>query len=279
VEAYICRTCGVQHPPGERPPAHCAICEDERQYVGPGGQRWATLAELKGEGYRVELRDEEPGLLGVGVEPRLCIGQRALLVQTPHGNVLWDCVGYIDDDAVRRISDLGGIAGIAFSHPHFYGAAVEWSEALGGVPIHVPAADRKWFLRTDVEPVLWESRRELLPGLTLVQCGGHFEGSAALHWSEGAGGKGAILVGDTLAIAEDRRFVSFMRSYPNLIPLPRKLIEGIVEALHPWPFDRIYGGWWEDVILEGGREAVRRSAERYIRWIEGRPGGVQGSAT
>ncbi|MBA3551275.1 MAG: MBL fold metallo-hydrolase [Actinobacteria bacterium] len=270
MEAYLCRTCGVQQPPSERPPARCPICLDERQYIGPAGQRWATLAELKEEGHRIELLDEEPGLIGIEVRPRVGIGQRPLLVRTPRGNVLWDCVGYFDADMVDAIANLGGIAAIAFSHPHFYGAAAEWSRAFGDAPIHVPVADRRWFLRTDVEPVLWEGHLELLPGVTLIQCGGHFEGSAALHWAAGSRGKGAILVGDTIAVASDRRFVSFMRSYPNLIPLPREAIESIVESLRPYEFDRIYGGWTGDVVDRGGHEAVERSAERYLRWIGAR---------
>jgi hypothetical protein len=44
--AWICRTCGVQHADTPEPPATCAICLDERQYVGWDGQQWTTRAEL-----------------------------------------------------------------------------------------------------------------------------------------------------------------------------------------------------------------------------------------
>ncbi|MDQ2952216.1 MAG: hydrolase [Chloroflexota bacterium] len=264
---YICVTCGVQQRPTPSPPERCPICEDERQYVRQGGQAWTTIAELRERGHRIELREQEPGLLGVGVSPALGIGQRALLVQSPAGNFLWDCVGYIDDAAVRAIRERGGLAGIAFSHPHFYGVAVEWSRAFGAAPIYIPAADQAWVQYSDPAVMLWEGSREVLPGITLVQCGGHFEGSAVLHWALGAGGAGALLVGDTITVVPDIRFVSFMRSYPNLIPLPKSSLDAIVAAVDGYTFDRIYGGWWDRVVRSRGKDVVRKSAARYLKWI------------
>jgi hypothetical protein len=270
MDAWICATCGVQQAPSDDPPPRCPICEDERQFVPPTGQRWTSLAELRKEGHRIELRDEEPGLVGVGIAPTFAIGQRALLVRTPDGNFLWDCIGFIDDEAVEAIRSWGGIAGIAMSHPHFYGVMVEWSHALDGATIHVAHADLEWVQRRDDAVRPWSGSVEVLPGVTLVQCGGHFEGSAVLHWAAGADGRGALLVGDTMAVVADRRYVSFMRSYPNEIPLPASAVRGIVDAVRPYQFDRVHGGWWSRVMPTGGIGAVERSAERYIRWIGGR---------
>jgi glyoxylase-like metal-dependent hydrolase (beta-lactamase superfamily II) len=265
--AYICVTCGVQQEPSASMPARCPICEDERQYVRQGGQAWTTLERLAAQGQRVEIRALEPGLFGVGADPAIGIGQRAILVRTPTGNFLWDCFGYIDGESVEAIRAMGGIAGIAFSHPHFYGAMVEWSQAFGGCPIWIPSADRTWVQREDAAIVEWSGTREVLPGLTLIQTGGHFEGSAVLHSAEGAEGRGALLVGDTITVVSDVRAVSFMRSYPNLIPLPADEIRRIVAAVRPYPFERIYGGWWERVTRSDGKGAVERSARRYLRWI------------
>jgi hypothetical protein len=257
----------VQKDPTEGPPSACPICQDERQYVGRDGQVWTTLAELKAAGHRVELREQEPDLQGLGVDPALGIGQRALLVQTPDGNLLWDCVGYIDDEAVEAVRLLGGIAGVAMSHPHFYGAMVEWSQAFDDAPIHIPEADIGWVQRHGPAIRSWSGTLEVLPGLTLVQCGGHFDGSAVLHWKAGAEGRGALLVGDTMTVVPDVRYVSFMRSYPNHIPLPAPEVLRMVDAVRPYPFDRVYGGWWDRVMPAGGIEAVERSARRYLRWI------------
>jgi hypothetical protein len=268
VEAYICRTCGVQQAESAGPPSHCAICDDERQYVPRGGQRWVTLTALRGEGHRTELRELEPGLTGIGADPPVGIGQRALLVQTPAGNFLWDCFGFIDDEGIAAVHARGGLQGIAMSHPHFYGVCVEWSRAFGDAPIYIPTADRQWVMRPDPAVKNWNGIVEPLAGLTLIQSGGHFEGSAVLHWARGADGDGALLTGDTITVGPDR-FVSFMRSYPNLIPLPASEVRRIVATVEPYRFDRIYGGWWDRVVDRDGKTAIQKSADRYIRWIQG----------
>jgi len=241
--AYICKTCGVQSAASEVPPERCLICEDERQYVGWEGQKWTTLAEMKAAGYENRLREVsgESGLWSIDTRPRFAIGQRALLVQTAGGNFLWDCISYIDDATVERVQALGKLNGISASHPHFYGSVVEWSHAFTA-PIYLPGADRDWVVRPDPAVRWYEGATEPLPGLTLIQCGGHFDGSAALHWAAGAGGRGSLLTGDTIAVAADRGWVTFMRSYPNYIPLPAEAVRGIVQALERFEFDRIHGG-------------------------------------
>ena len=64
--------------------------------------------------------------------------------------MLWDCLALIDDATIDVLKGLGGIAAIAISHPHYYTTMVEWSRALGGVPIHLHAADRKWVTRPEI---------------------------------------------------------------------------------------------------------------------------------
>ena len=268
MENYICKTCGAQYAASEGPPAKCIICEDERQYIGWNGQQWTTLAEMRAAGYHNEIRELEPNLFGIGTQPSFAIAQIAILVRTPHGNMLWDCISFIDQDTAGKINELGGIQAISVSHPHFYSSMAEWSHAFDDAPIYLPEADKEWVVRPDPVIRFWEGVQQVFTGVTLIQCGGHFEGSAVLHWKEGAGGYGVLLVGDTMGVAQDRRHLSFMRSYPNLIPLPASAIQRIVEAVEPYQFDRIYSAWRERKISEGAKEAVRRSAEPYIRQIQ-----------
>jgi hypothetical protein len=266
---YICVTCGTQHAETALAPTRCPICEDERQYIGWDGQQWTTLTELR-EGHHNRTRTHEPNLTGIGTEPKFAIGQRALLVQTSNGNVLWDCISMLDDATVDTVGALGGIQAIAISHPHFYSGMVEWSHAFGAAPIYLHAADREWVMRPDPAIVFWDgAARQLLDGLTLIRCGGHFEGGTVLHWAQGAGGRGAILSGDIIRVVQDRRYVSFMRSYPNLIPLPASAIGDIVGAVEPFGFDRVYGAWWDTVIPTEAKLAVQKSAARYLRAIGG----------
>ena len=259
---FACVTCGSQFAESAEPPPRCPICEDERQYVGRDGQRWTTLDELRRD-HRAVIRDEEPGLTGIGCEPSFAIGQRALLVQAPGGNVLWDCTSLLDDEIGARVEELGGIAAIAISHPHYYSSMVEWSHAFDA-PVLLHAADREWVMRPDAAIDFWDGdTRELGEGLTLLRLGGHFAGGTVLHWAEG----NALLSGDIVQVVQDRRWVSFMYSYPNLIPLPAETIRRIVAALEPYEFDRIYGAWWDRIVAEDGKGALRRSAERYLRAI------------
>lgn len=262
---WLCATCGVQQAPAESPPGECRVCLDFRQYVAPGGQRWSALAEIAAA-HEPDVRQLEPSLTGVGLRPGFAIGQRGLLVWTPTGNLLWD-LPPMTPELAEAVSGLGGVATIAVSHPHFYSTMAEWSRRFEA-PVWLPQADRDWRMRTDFEIVEYgEDPVEPLPGLTLLTVGGHFSGSSVLHWSEGVDGEGALFTGDTIYVAQDRRWVSFMRSYPNLIPLPGPEVVRIADTVAPYRFERLYGGWWDAVVAEGADEVVQRSAERYLRAI------------
>jgi glyoxylase-like metal-dependent hydrolase (beta-lactamase superfamily II) len=267
--AYICRTCGVQQPPSADLPNHCSICADERQYVGREGQRWTTLEEMRGR-YRTRLTELEPDLYQITTEPTFGIGQRALLVRAAGGNLLWDCQSYLDQDTKAAVASLGGLSAIAISHPHFYGSCIEWSEAFGGAPIYLSRRDRGFLVRSSPSVVHFEDDElEPWPGLRILRLGGHFAGSTVLLWPAGAAGRGALLTGDTIAVAADRRWTAFLYSYPNRIPLPPEDVQSIADRIASLTFDRIYGGWPEDDIKTAAQGAVLRSAERYLGMLDG----------
>jgi len=244
----------------------CAICADERQYVGWDGQAWTTLREMSESGYRNRIEEIEDGLWGIGTEPRFAIGQRSLLLRTWTGNVLWDSMSYLDDETVGKVEELGGIDAISASHPHFYGIAVEWSRAFGDAPIHLPIADSEWVMRDDAPYLFYEEEVEPVPRVKILRCGGHFDGSAVLHWPAGAEGKGALLVGDTIQVVMDRSAVSIMRSYPNLIPLDAATISRIEAQLGSLDYDRIYGGWWGRNVDSDASGVLTESLARYRRF-------------
>jgi hypothetical protein len=265
---YICVTCGAQFPDtGDTPPERCFMCEDDRQYLGHNGQQWTTLPEMQKK-YQNRIEDIDPNITGLGTTPSFGIGARVLLVQTPEGNVLWECPSLLDHATIEAVRARGGISAIAVSHPHLGGSLVEWSHAFDHAPIYWHADNRSFVPRPDPTIKFWEGETQtVLPGLTLVRCGGHFPGSDVLHWAQGADGRGALLTGDTMQLAQDRRYVSFMYSYPNMIPLNARTVERIIAAVEPFEFDRLYGGWWDYVIPTDAKAAVKRSAERYIKAI------------
>jgi hypothetical protein len=264
VSVTICATCGVEH---TRRPDVCAICSDERQWVPADGQRWTTLAELEAAGARIDVEELEPDLMGVHSSPTVGIGQVSQLVVTPAGNVLWDPVGFVDGDGVRAVRAHGPVAAIAASHPHMFGVQVEWSRALDDAPVLVAEQDLGWVARPDPVIKPWSGVHEPVPGVTLSQPGGHFPGSAVLHWA-GRDGRGVLLASDTLQVNPDRVSVAFMRSYPNRIPLSAAAVQRIAAHVEGFDFDRIYSNFGR-AILSGAREAVRRSADRHAAWVRG----------
>ncbi|WP_233617483.1 MULTISPECIES: MBL fold metallo-hydrolase [Actinomadura] len=259
MEFPICVTCGVQY---GAPRPDCPICEDERQYVGWEGQRWTSLEELGAAGHRARIEDEGLDVVGIGTEPSIAIGQRALLLRTPAGNVLWDMVTYIDNDVIREVNDLGGVDAIAISHPHYYGTMVEWAHAFGA-PVYIHEADRRWVARPDDAVVFWTGDTcEIAEGVTLINAGVHFDGGQVLHWRDAR----ALFSGDILQVVNDRDWVSFMYSYPNFIPERPRTVRRALRLLEPYDFDRVYGAWWRKIVYADGKNAVRRSADRYLEY-------------
>jgi hypothetical protein len=265
---FLCRTCGTSFPDSRQPPANCPICEDERQYVPTAGQDWISREALA-KGHRNAWHLHEEGLFSLQTVPAFAINQRAFLLRTPAGNVLWDCIALLDAATEALIHNLGGLSAIAISHPHYYTTMQDWAAAFGA-PVHLHAADRQWIMRPDPAIRLWEGEtQELLPDVTLIRAGGHFPGGTVLHWAAGAAGQGVLLAGDILQVTPGAHRVSFMWSYPNMMPLPAAEIRRVVERLEPWPFARIYGAFLGQDVLADGHAIVGRSAARYVELLEG----------
>jgi hypothetical protein len=264
--AFLCKTCGTQFPPSLAPPESCPICQDERQFVGHHGQEWTTVTDLR-DGHRNVIGEEEPGLHSFLTEPSFAIGQRAFLVQTAQGNLLWDCVALLNEETIEAIKQLGGIRAIAVSHPHYYTTMIDWSRQFGNAPIFIHELDRQWVVRPNDNVTFWSGeRRELFGGLRLVWTGGHFDGYQVAHWTAGANGRGVLLAGDQPQVCLDRDWVSFMYSYPNYIPLGKRAVTQVVERLEQLPFDRIYGAF--RTVAGNAKTAVEKSAKRFLQAID-----------
>jgi hypothetical protein len=265
---FICTACGMQYAESGKPPAQCAVCEEERQYVPEAGQGWTTFEALA-KSHPNSTRDYEAGITGIGSQPAFAIGQRALLVQTPGGNVLWDCVAPLDAATVALIKGRGGLKAIAISHPHFYTTMVEWAHVFD-CPVHLHAADQAWIMRPNAAIRLWDGEtHQLWDGVTLIRCGGHFPGGTVLHWAQGAGGRGVVCSGDILTVATDRKWLSFMRSYPNFIPLSAREVEHIGRAMAPFSFDVLYGHYFDRVTAKDAKQVLEKSVARYLANING----------
>lgn len=264
MQCHICETCGTQFAARAEPPRACPVCEDDRQYVGWDGQRWTTH-DLLARRFRLRIGDDD-GLLAFAVDGAFAIPQRALLLPTEAGNILWESLSLVTDEAIDALRARGGVDRIVVSHPHFYSSMVQWSEALGGVPILLHADDRAWVQRPARCIEHWQGDRlKLGPGVTLVRSGGHFAGSTVLHWASGPRGAGALFAGDSPQVASNRRSVSFLYSAPNAVPLAPREVAAMGERLAGLDYDDAYGFSWGRNIIGGARAAVQASIERHLR--------------
>jgi len=264
---HICSTCGTSYPEAPNPPVSCPICEDERQFVPRGGQAWTTPGALAAR-HANAWRQLEPGLFEIHTQPHFGISQRALIVRTPGGNILFDCLALVDEATIEIVRSLGGVSAIAISHPHYYTCMQDWAQAFDA-PVHLHAADREWVMRQHPAIRFWEGEMlKLAEGVTLLRLGGHFPGGTVLHWAAGADGRGALLSGDIIQVAGDTRRVSFLWSYPNMMPLSAATVRRMADALEPWAFERIYGAFPGRDVTGQGKAAVARSVKRYVELLE-----------
>jgi hypothetical protein len=128
-------------------------------------------------------------------------------------------------------------------------------------------------MRPDPAVKLWDGDTlPILPGVTMIRGGGHFAGGSMLHWADGAAGRGVLFCSDIATIALDRKFFTFMRSYPNNIPLGARQVEAIAKALEPFPFDAAYGHFFDRVVAKDAKAMLKVSVARYLAAIAGERG-------
>jgi hypothetical protein len=267
---FICGSCGTQYAESALPPAHCAICRADARLESTERPTWTTLAEIHGRHTNL-IQRVEPHLFSVRPIPALPLGQRALLLGTEHGNILWGCVTVIDDATVRMVRALGGLTAIVVSHPRHFSSVVEWSHAFRGAPIYVHATSRRWLMRPDPVVRYWEGKELSLPGnVTLVHVGSYAEGGTLLHWPAAACGRGALLTGDVLQVVRHRKRVGLLSSSQDLVPRSADGVWALVSALERFQYEALYDTWSDDGITHDARAIVLESASAYLRAISGR---------
>ncbi len=257
----ICSTCGTQYNSTNTAGAICPICNDDRQYVPETGQSWTNLNELQ-ERYRSSIKQIYENLFEIQSSPVFAIGQRALLLVTPQGNILWDCIALINDDIIEFIKQKGGLKAIAISHPHYYTTMNEWAEVFN-CPIYIHQKDEEWIYNRGKHVKIWNGAElPLWLGMKLINIGGHFPGSSVLHIPFLAD-TGGILCGDTFYVSPSKKHAAVMYSYPNRIPLPIEETERIKKYITHIKFDALYGFYDYQNIHIGAKELIVNSLNRY----------------
>lgn len=260
-QKLICTACGTQYQQILVTGALCPICLDDRQAVPEKGQSWTNLQELS-EGYSVIIKKLNDNLYELKMAPSFGIGQRALLVNTPTANILWDCIALINEPTIEFIKSKGGLKAIAFSHPHYYTTMNEWAETFN-CPIYIHQKDEQWIFNKGGQVNLWSgTEKELWNGIRIINIGGHFPGSSILHVPF-LSNEGTILCGDTFYISPSKKHAAVMYSYPNRIPLPIQEVQRIKKQILNIQFDTIHGFYDYQNIYSNARHIIRESLDKY----------------
>lgn len=257
----LCKTCGTEYPQANGSPKNCPICDDDRQYLPEDGQQWTNYNDLS-TGHKVVITELTSALYAIKIEPAFALGQRALLVLSEQGSVLWDCIPLVDEPAIEFIKSKGGLKAIAFSHPHYYSTMNRWAEVFD-CPVYIHQLDEQWVFNKGNHIEFWQGDEKLLwDGIKIVHTGGHFPGSCILKIDE-LSEKGTLLCGDSLYIARSKRHIAMMYSYPNQIPLPANELKYTIAKVSQLKFDSIYGAFdWQNLRGNAG-EVFKSSVERY----------------
>ncbi|EFX04467.1 metallo-beta-lactamase superfamily protein [Grosmannia clavigera kw1407] len=266
----VCTACGTQFPTADRTALpSCIICDDPRQFTPPSGQAFATMGELRRRHHNVfhPAAGGDGRLTSIVTEPKLAIGQRAILVRTPAGNILWDCLTLLDAATIEHIRALGGLRAIVISHPHYFSSHVEWAAAFD-CPVYLRGEDRVWAVQQSPHQVFLEgepvheivvgndSNSRIKTGAKAIRLGGHFPGSQVLLFD------GHLLIADTLvttpagmgswttdALGQPRRrpahmnSFAFMWSIPNMIPLAADEVFAMWDTLKHHDFTSTHGAF------------------------------------
>lgn len=261
-ESLICTTCGTQYGSLVTGDRLCPICLDERQYIPESGQAWTTLENLKTV-HSVHTKKLHQQLYELKIVPSFAIGQRALLVLAPSGNILWDCIALLDEPTIAFIRSLGGLKAMAFSHPHYYTTMNVWADEFN-CPIYIHQKDESWIFNRGEKVQLWQGiEKGLWDGIRLINIGGHFPGSSILHVPF-LSAKGTILCGDTFYISPSKQHMAPMYSYPNKIPLPLQEVGRIRASMEPIMFDSMFGFYDFQNVYENARDILLASLGRYV---------------
>jgi glyoxylase-like metal-dependent hydrolase (beta-lactamase superfamily II) len=257
----ICTTCGTQYPAGHTPEL-CAICLDDRQYIPEDGQSWTNPDALAWT-HSVRVNRLHDRLYELEIVPTFAIGQRALLVLSDQGNVLWDCFALLNPPAIEFIKAKGGLKAMAISHPHYYSNMNDWAEAFD-CPIYLHRSDERWIVDKGRHVSLWDGdEKPLWDGMRIIHIGGHFPGSSILHVPF-LSREAAVLCGDTLYLSPSKKHFAVMYSYPNRIPLPLHAVDRVRKRFEAIPFDAVYGFYSFQNLTQNARDILNESLNRYL---------------
>lgn len=276
--AIICTACGTYFPKDSTLPALCPICLDDRQYIPQEGQSWTSPNDLQ-QDHTVQFDPLFPSidavertghqqtngktsLYSLTVAPKFAISNRAILVRSRSGNILWDCIPLLNESTITSIKSMGGLKAIAISHPHFYSHMNKWAEVFD-CPVYIHHLDAQWVVNKGPQINYWQGEElSLFDGMRVIHTGGHFPGSTVLS-VPGLSSSPTVLCGDSLYVAKCKTHTAVMHSYPNQILLPRNTFAAFEKRMSSISFDSLIGAFAHQELLGNARSIYTASMQKY----------------
>lgn len=258
----ICNACGTQYNTRDVKYNHCPICDDERQYIPEEGQTWTTHEELL-KSKSVQIKYINNSIYELTVLPSFAIGQRAFLILSESGNILWDCIPLLDESTIAFINSKGGLKEIAISHPHFYSNMENWASTFN-CPIYIHEKDNEWVPKSEAINLWSGVEINLRDGIKIINTGGHFPGACILQVPF-LSTKSTVFCGDSLYISRNKMHIAIMYSFPNQIPLPVSEIKRIRHLLKKYQFDCLYGAFLFQNLTSDVKNIIEKSMDINIR--------------
>jgi len=232
---YACANCGFWQRWFAAPP-DCPVCTDPRNALPEDGWRFLPAREVaeRSTGRWTRLA---PDLVAFNTDPPLGLNGTGWLLLRPEGNVAFEAAPFYTDAMLDEIGRLGGIAVLAASHAHGYGALWQLQEAFAP-QLAIHTGD---LALTKAFDVTWpyDEATEIGPGLTLHPVGGHYAGQAALH---DAGGR-RLFCGDMFKVDQDADgravALSAHKAFHKDIPLTPRELRRYREVIAPLAFDAV----------------------------------------
>ena len=232
---YACANCGFWQ--RHFAPPDCPVCTDTRNDLPEDGWRFLPEEEVRTTytGAWAQVADD---LWAFTTQPDLGLAGTGWLITRPEGNIAFEAAPYYSDAMLEQVQALGGVALLAASHAHGYGAVWQLQRAFDPPVLAIQKDDLRM---TKAFRVTWpyDDALELAPGYTLHHVGGHYEGQAALHDAPGR----RLFCGDMFKIDQDAagraQAVSSHKAFHKDIPLTHAELRRYRDVIAPLAFDAV----------------------------------------
>ena len=252
--AWACTNCGHWQRWPAPGPTVCPVCADVRNALPRDGFVFATVEEVAAAVTCTVAKTPVDGIVEHGTTPRFGLDSRGWVIETDAGLVGFECAPYYDGPALQGLRDRGGLAVLAASHVHGYGALWQLQAELQPPVVAVGVRDLVW---TKAFRVTWpvDETLEIAPGLVLHRTGGHFDGHTVLHDRR----RQVLFCGDSLKVdldADGRPVaLSAHKAFHAQIPLShaelrayREIVVGLEFGAVFTPFEGVVGVTTDHVV-------------------------------